>query len=53
MQHSPMRHVLILLGLVCFAPGSGTSLRAQEPASADVPVRVDEQGVMRWTADGE
>jgi hypothetical protein len=53
MQHLPTRHVLILSGLVCFPPGFGPSLHAQEPVPADVPVRVDEKGVMRWTADGE
>jgi len=48
-----MRRSLMLLAAVGLAPGYGASLRAQAPTPADVPVRVDQEGVMRWTADGE
>ena len=48
-----MNRLLLLIGLVGIAPGFTTSLPAQEAAGDDVPVRVDEQGVMRWTESGE
>ena len=47
-----MKRFLILFGLLGVAAGFTPSLRAQSSTDGDVPVRVDEQGVMRWTADG-
>jgi hypothetical protein len=47
-----MNRLLVLLSLVTFATGFGASLRAQQ-SEPDVPVRVDERGVMRWTESGE
>jgi beta-glucosidase/6-phospho-beta-glucosidase/beta-galactosidase len=47
-----MNRLLVLLSLVTFATGFGASLRAQQ-SEPDVPVRVDDQGVMRWTESGE
>ena len=48
-----MNRLLVLIGLVGLAPGFDAPLRAQEAAPGGVPVRVDEQGVMRWTGSGE
>ena len=48
-----MNRRLLLLGLAAGALGISASLHAQETGAGDVPVRVDDQGVMRWTADGE
>lgn len=48
-----MNRLLLLIGFVSIAPGFTASLPAQEAAGDDVPVRVDEQGVMRWTESGE
>ncbi|MCL7972004.1 MAG: hypothetical protein M8866_07955, partial [marine benthic group bacterium] len=44
---------LLLLGLAMGALGSSGNLLAQEAGSGDVPVTVDDAGVMRWAADGE
>ncbi len=48
-----MNRLLLLIGLVGFALVFTAPLQAQELAPGDPPVRVDEQGVMRWTESGE
>ncbi len=42
--------LLPCIGLVC---GLTDSLQAQAPEDTEIPVTVDQDGVMRWTADGE
>ena len=48
-----MKRLLVLLGLLTGAPGMAASLYGQQARAGDVPVRVDEHGVLRWTANGE
>ncbi len=48
-----MTRLLFLIGLFSIASGPGVSLRAQETGGGEVPVEVDDRGVMRWTGSGE